>query len=253
VSFLLAVLLLAAPAGDDAAALYREGLRLFAAGQADAAIAAYRKSLAARPSDAATWKALGVAYAASGDYTRATEPFHRACLLDAKLPDACLYFGRALYLTDRFAQAVHVLRAAAAGDARDPQVRRVLGLALEASGDAAGAETAFREAIRLGGTSAPNEDPAIDYGVFLYRGGKAEEALDPLQAAVRRYPDAARARLELGCVLLSLDRLDEAALQLERAIALDPQGARGHLLLGKVYQRQGKTELARRELERAVK
>ncbi|MDR3702312.1 MAG: tetratricopeptide repeat protein [Candidatus Sulfopaludibacter sp.] len=201
------------------------------------------------PNDAAKWKALGVSHAARGDYAGAEGPFHRACLLDPKLPDACLYFGRTLYLLDRFDQAVNVLRTALENDPQNPQIYRIEALALEASGKAGEAETVFREAIRLEKHSQPNEDPSIDYGVFLYRQGRAEASLEPLQAALARHPDASRAQLELGCVLLALDRVEQAAAHLERATALDPQGARGHFLLGKAYQRMGKTELARKELD----
>ncbi len=236
-------------AADDADALYKDGLHLFAAGQSDAAIAAFQKSLAIRPADAATWKALGVVHAARGDYARAEEPFHRACLLNPKLPDACLYFGRALYLRDSFQQAVNVLRAARDNDPANPQLHRIEALALEALGNAPESEAEFRTAVQLEKHSPLNEDPAIDYGVFLYRQGRAEAALQPLESAVQHQPEAARAHLELGCVLLALDRLDQAAVHLERASALDPQSPRAHLLLGKTYQRMGKSDLARKELD----
>lgn len=244
---LLFALVLAA--ADDPDALYREGLRLFSAGQPQAAIETFRKAIEVRPSQAETWKALGVVFAAQGDYVHAEEPFHRACLLNARLPDACLYFGRTLYLLDRFDDAVNVLRAAQENDSANAQIYRLEALALEGSAKNEQAEAAFHQAIRLERDSALNEDPAIDYGVFLYRTGRVEESLGPLRAAVERHANAARAQLELGCALLALDRVDEAATHLERATALDPQGARGHLLLGKVYQRLGRSDLARKELD----
>jgi len=201
------------------------------------------------PSDAVKWKALGVSRATRGDYGGAEEPFHRACLLAPKLPDACLYFGRTLYLLDRFEQAVHVLQTALENDPGNAQIYRIEAMALEASGKTDEADVAFRQALRLDRNSPPNEDPAIDYGVFLYRQGRAEAALEPLQSALQRHPDASRAQLELGCALLALDRVEQAAAHLEQATALDPQGSRGHLLLGKAYQRLGKSELARKELD----
>ena len=76
-------------------------------------------------SDAAKWMALGVEHAVRGDYAGAEEPFHRACLLDAKLAGACLYFGRTLYLLDRFEQAVSVLRTALANDPGNAQIYRI--------------------------------------------------------------------------------------------------------------------------------
>jgi len=203
---------------------------------------------AAAADDAASWMAQGVDFAKAGDIVRAEAAFHRACLLDPKFPDACLYLGRTLYLLDRFSDAINVLKTAGESDPQNARIWRVEALALEGAGKAEEAGAAFRRAIELERDSTLNEDPSIDYGVFLYRSGRAEAALTPLEAAVMRHPDASRAQLELGCALLSLDRLNEAAAALEKATALDPNNPRGHLLLGRAYQRLGKTELAKREL-----
>lgn len=170
-------------------------------------------------------------------------------MLDPSQPDACLYFGRTLYLLDRFEQAVNVLRAEVQRHPENAEAYRIEALALEGWGKADEAEAAFQLAIRRAKNPLPNEDPAIDYGVFLYRQGRAEAAVSPLEAAIVRHPDASRAHLELGCVLLSLDRNAAAAPQLERATTLDPRSARAHLLLAKAYQRLGKTEAARQELD----
>jgi tetratricopeptide (TPR) repeat protein len=250
---LTAILLFASPAlaAADPEELYRRGLRLFAEHKPEAAIDAYHQSLALRPSSAAVWKALGVAYASRGDYAHSEGPFHRACLLNAGEPDACLYFGRTLYLLDRFDESLDVLREAGKKDPKNAQIARIQALCLEALGKTAEAAVAFQESMRLERDSPPNEDPAIDYAVFLFRQGSAEEALAPLKAALQRHPDAARAHLELGCVLLALDRAKEAATSLEQAVKLDPVLPRSHLLLGKAYLRVGKTTEAQKELEQA--
>ena len=231
-------------AADDPAELYRQAVRLLAEHQPEAAIAPLRRSLQLRPSDAGTWATLGVAYSSLGDYQHAEEPFHRACLLQPLLPDACLYFGRTLYLLDRFEPALDVLRRAQANDPQNAQIARIEALSFAALGRASEAEAAFRQAIRLENHASPADDPSIDFGVFLYRQGRTEEALAPLNAVVARHRDVARAQLELGCVLLALDRLTEAAAHLEKAVALDPQSQRAHMLLGKTYLRLGKPELA---------
>ncbi len=239
----------AAALAADPEALYREGLRLMARGDSQAAADSFRQALAISPNYAEAWKALGVVYAAAGDTARAEEPFHRACLLNPKLPDACLYFGRALYLLDRFPDAIAVVKTALESDPNNAQLYRIQALALEGSGKMEEAEAAFREAIRNEKNSAANEDPSIDYGVFLYRGGRAAQAIEPLSAAVAHHPESGRAQLELGCALLSLERVNEAAPHLEKAATLDPSNSRAHLLLGKAYERMGKTALARRELD----
>lgn len=233
---------------QDAALLFREGVRLFSAGKPEEAIASLRQSLALQPGNAPAWKALGVVYASRGDYEKAEPAFRNACERQPKLEEACLYHGRSLYLLDRFAEAIQVLRRANALH-EGAEAHRLLALSLEATGRFAEAEPEFVQALRLAKGTAADEDPGIDYGVFLYRQGRAEQALEPLRSAVERHGDSARAHLELGCVLLSLDRLDEAAGHLERALSLKDT-PRGHLLLGKTYLRLGRNSDAEPHLRR---
>lgn len=238
-------LLLLAFLAETPEELYQRGLRLMAEHQAEAAIGAFQQAAELRPGDASIWKALGVAFASRGDYPKAEEPLRKACRLNPRLPDACLYLGRTLYLEDRFDSALEVL----GQGSTSAQSRRIEAMSLEALGRAAEAKAAFEQAMRLPDHAAPNEDPGIDFGVFLFRQGQAEEALPILREALGRHPDASRAHLELGCVLLALDRLEESVPQLERAVALEPGSARAHLLLGKAYLRIGKADLAQRELD----
>src|SRR5258708_9563256 len=235
-------------AAQDSDQLYQLGTGLLAERQPAAAIQALERSVALKPSHAAAWKALGVVHAAQGDFDLAEKPFRTAFELQPSLPDACLYYGRTLYLLNRFQPALEVLRRAVPYDQRNSQIYRLMALSLEALGETAEAGSAFQNAVRLDRGSPPNEDPGIDYGVYLFRQGRAEQALDPLESVLKRHPDASRAHLELGCILLSLDRLSDAQLHLERACALDPNSSRSHLLLGKVYLRLGKTEAAEEHL-----
>jgi len=233
---------------QDAGALYREGLRFFSERKPEAAIASLRQSLALQPGNAPAWKALGVVYASRGDYESAEPAFRNACERQPKLEEACLYHGRSLYLLDRFAEAIEALRRANTVQV-GAEAHRLLALSLEAMGRFAEAEPEFGAAIRLANATAPEEDPGIDYGVFLYRQGRAPQALEPLAAALRRHPNSARGHLEIGCVLMSLERLEEAADHLQRALALRDT-ARGHLLLGKTYLRLGRNAEAELHLKR---
>ena len=235
-------------AAQSAEELYRSGTQLFAERRPAEATSALERSVQLRPGYAVAWKALGVVYASQGDYRRAEPPFRNACEQQPGLADACLYYGRTLYLLNQFDPALRVLRAALRTDKSNSQIYRLLALSEEALGQVSDAAAAFQTAIRLHRGGVPDEDPRIDYGVFLFRLGRAEQALDPLQDALQRYPDAPRAHLELGCVLLALDRLPEAQVHLERAIALDSLSSRAHLLLGKVYLRLGKVEAAEEHL-----
>jgi tetratricopeptide (TPR) repeat protein len=229
---------------QDADELFRQGGRFFTERNLDAAITAFQGSVALRPGYAPAWKALGVAYASRGEFESAETPFRNACERQPSLPDACLYYGRTLYLLNRFQPALDVLRRTLEKDRESGEAYRLLALSHEALGQTAEAGDAFRQAVRLNRGSAPDEDPGIDYAVFLFRQGRAEDAIDPLESVLKRHPDAARAHLELGCIQLSLDHLADAAAHLERSLALDPRAARAHLLLGKVYLRQGKPQAA---------
>jgi tetratricopeptide (TPR) repeat protein len=233
---------------QDADVYFHRGLELSAEGKTDAALKAFQEAVRLRPEHAAAWKAIGVILATRGDYEGADNPFRKACGLQPSLADACLYHGRTLYLLNRFAPAVEILRLTVRRDSQNGEAYRLLGLSLEALGDVPSATAAFLQAMRNPLRSPPDEDPGIDYGVFLFRQGKAEEAIAPLDEVLKRQPNAGRAHLELGCVLLALDRLNEAADHLEKAVALNPANTRAHLLLGKAYLRLGKTEAAEEQL-----
>jgi Tfp pilus assembly protein PilF len=236
----LAVVFSSTAHAQDADEFFRQGSRSFAAQDRPAAIAAFRKSIEIRPDFAPAWKALGVVFASQGDFENAEAGFRNACKHQSTLADACLYHGRTLYLLNRFQPAVDQLRSVLQREKENAEAWRLLALSLEALGEIPSAGDAFRQAVRFNRGASPNEDPGIDYGVYLLRQGHAEEAIAPLDAAAVRHPESFRAQLELGCVQLALDRLDEAAAHLQRAVALEPRGTRAHLLLGKVYQRQGK-------------
>ena len=187
-------------------------------------------------------------YASQGNYDLAEAPFRNACKIQPSLPDACLYHGRTLYLLNRFQAAVEVLRRTVQTEPDNCEAHRILAMSLEGLGQITEAGNAFLTAVRLNRAASPNDAPGIDYAVFLFRQGNAEAALAPLESALKRHPDAARAHLELGCVLLSLGRISDAASHLERSLTLNPQSARAHLLLGKVYLRLGRPEAAEEQL-----
>jgi Flp pilus assembly protein TadD len=244
----LAALLPVLAWAQDADEFIRQGERFLAERQWEAAFTALQRAVKLQPGHAPAWKALGVGYASQGNYDSAEPPFRNACELQPSLPDACLYYGRTLFLLNRFQPAIDVLRHTVQKEPDNGEAYRLLALSLEGLGHTTEAGDAFLQAVRLNRGASPNEDPDIDYAVFLFHQGHAEEALAPLEGALKRHPDAARAHLELGCILLSLGRISEAASHLERALALNPQSPRAHLLLGKVYLRLGKPEAAEEQL-----
>src|SRR6266566_6144906 len=85
-------------------------------------------------------------------------------------------------------------------------------------------------------------------GAFLFRQGRTEEALRPLEQAARDVHSSGRANMEWGRVLLHVNKLNEAAACLEKAVALEPGNSNAHLLLGQAYLRLGRTSQGETEM-----
>lgn len=223
---------LAASAMQEAKQQYQPAVELLRQGRFHEAQQALEQVVAADPKSAPAWLALGVAQAAQGDYPGAEPAFARACALQPKLPDACFYHGRALYLVNRFSEALAVLSRLGA----DRRRYRVEALCHDALGRWSDAESLYRKAID---NDPGGENPRIDYAVALARQGRGAESVPLLEAALQQARQLPRAELEFGRILLQLNRLPEARAHLERAVSLAPNSAQAHLLLGRLYTRLG--------------
>ncbi|HYP06264.1 MAG TPA: tetratricopeptide repeat protein, partial [Bryobacteraceae bacterium] len=167
----------------SATELYQHGIALFEKGDPQAAAHRFEEARALAPKDARIWRALGVSYAAMLDHQRATEPFRQACTLDPALTDACYYYGRNLYALNRFEPAIAALNKGMRA-ARSPwQVHLGLAQAYEGLGDAKQSEPAYRKAIAMFEAvprqerGRPDFDPRLRLAIFLYRQGRADDAL----------------------------------------------------------------------------
>jgi len=230
--FVLALLAMQAPAANPG---YEQGVALIAKGQMEAAIPFLTRGTQAAPGDARTWKALGVAYAASNQYERAEPAFARACALDPKLEDACYYQARALYALNRFEPSLQILQ-------REPKSWKVLlgiGQAFEALGRPEDAENAFKSSLETVRGADPG--PGSAYGLFLLRQGRANEAVGPLRQVLTRFPDAPEAHIHLARAFLEEGKVEAAIPLLERAVAMRPASSQAHLLLGRAYVRAQRT------------
>jgi len=207
------------------------------------------------PSNAQDWKALGLAKMSSGDLNGALPALTKACEMDEHDEEACYFLARGLQALGRYAPARLAFEKAlrAAPKPMLSRVHRAMALNFVALFMPTEAERHFVQAIRLAGPArrAPTrdtEDPRVDYGAFLFRQGRIDEALRPVEQAVHDAPSSARANLELGRVLLHSDKLSQAATCLEKAASLEPGDSNAHLLLGQAYLRLGKTGDGEREM-----
>jgi Flp pilus assembly protein TadD len=236
---------------DDADANYYLGLARFRQERPREAIPPLERATRLSPSKPASWKLLGLVFLGLGELQRASVVLEKACGLDARDEDSCYLFARSLFLLARYEEAVKPFEKAlqAAPPASQATVHRALALDLDEFGSAVPAEQHFREAVRLyRGSDGRPPDPRVDYGAFLVRQGRAQDALDLLKAAISVSPGSARANAELGRALLELDRPEEALGPLSRAVELDPKGWSTRLLLGKAYLRVGRKDEGERQM-----
>ncbi|MCU0226923.1 MAG: tetratricopeptide repeat protein [Bryobacterales bacterium] len=217
----------------------------FQAGHFPKAETLLRDHLTRHPRHAHAWKILGVVHASQGQHDLASQPFARACELDAKEPDACYYLARNHYLRNRFDDALTLFDRLLRSARNDWRFLNGRGLALLALGRYQEAESAFRQAIaREAGAANLDEKPAINLGSLYLRAGQPDKALDTLRPVTQAHPRAARAWFEQGKAELQLQQLEPALRSLHQAVQARPSYAEAHLLLAKIYARQGNTEQA---------
>lgn len=245
----LAEMLRSAP--DDPDVNYYLGLAYFRAKRPREAQPYLERATSFRPERPQAWKALGLALLQTSDYAPASLALSRTCVLDPKDEDGCYLLGRSLYIQGLFDEAVEPFEKAlkAAPAALQAAVHRAAALNYAELGRAADAERHFRDALRLRGSAPGQPDPRVDYGAFLIRQGRAQDAVGFLTAAAGDAPNFARAHAELGRALLELDRPADALAPLQRSVELDPSNWSVRMILGRTYLRLGRTEEGGRELK----
>jgi len=236
---------------DSFEANFYLGLVHFRADRSEAARPLLERATSLSPASAEAWKLLGLVTTSTGKLDDAAHALGKACELAQNDEEGCYYFARSLFVLGRYEAAREPFERAlrAAPKPKLSKVHRAVALNFAALGSQAEAEQHFLKAVQLNDRAmGKDEDPRVDYGAFLFRQGRTEEALRPLEQAVRDAPSSARANAEWGRVLLQLGRLDAAATCLEKAVAHEPGNWSVRLLLGRVYLRLGRTSEGEREM-----
>ena len=183
------------------------------------------------------WKEAAAAWAAAQPLTQ------RANEIAARRAMALLNAGD----SEAAEAAARALRAASPGDVR---AAYILGVALEARNKFAEALPILKEAA----AAAPdNNSIQFQYAAALDRTGNPAEAEKTFRAILTRDPLDATALNYLGYMLADRgDRLDEAVSLIQRALKVDPGNASFLDSLGWAYFRQGKLDLADSPLSSAA-
>jgi tetratricopeptide (TPR) repeat protein len=198
-------------------------------------------------------KIVALDYELLNDNPSAIRWLERSVAMDPESKEAWYYLGRAYYTATRMPDAraafEHVLRL----ETHDARAENNLGLIFESGGKTDDAIAAYRNAIAWQTDNAPSaEQPYLNLGSLLVTLDRAEEAISPLRKAVELASANSQCRLRLGTAYLHLNRLDEAQKELLEAVRLSPQDATAHYQLGRYYKQVKNVDAAKREFDRVA-
>ena len=193
---------------------------------------------------------VGEALMTAGRYEEAIERLKEALRIDGGQAQIRLVLGQALTAGARPAEAIPHLKAAYEEGYLPEISGSWLVRALAAVGDSA-------EALKLLGSFpdsiATKQNTAFEFGSFALQAQAPEQAERWLRIAIARTPDRAEAYGKLGMSLLLRNRFQEALVPLEAAVRLDPSSAVARLNLGVAFANLSRFDQAREQAQEALR
>ena len=226
-------------------AWYDLGFVYNAQGNPAESIAAYRKSVAAKPDVFESNLNLGISLAKAGQPD--AERFLRAAT--TLKPTAKVDEGRArawLSLADVLEaskpdEAIEAYRRAAALAPKDPEPHLAAGALLEKANRFADAEQEYKQVLAID----PASSEALTGLANIYaRGNRFLDAQHVLEKIVALHPDDMQARLQLSRVLVLMGKNDEAVASAQAASKLDPGNLKIQRELADLYMSAKKYDQA---------
>ena len=216
-----------------------------ALGNAQESIAAYRKSVAAKPDVFESNLNLGLMLAKTGQPE--AEQFLRAAI--SLKPTAKIEEGHArawlslahVLESGKPDEAIEAYKQAAALEPKNPEPRLSAGLLLERENHFADAEEQYKAALAID----PASSEALTGLANIYmRGQRFADAGEVLHKLVSLHPDDAAAHMQLGRMLAAAGKDDEAITELQTAAKLAPADRALQRDLADVYSSAKKYDLA---------
>ena len=193
---------------------------------------------------------LALCYVALGKKTPAVREFEA---LSQSYPANATYpywLSRLAYRQQDLQRALMYAEAAVQLDPAYVKGYDQLGLCYAGLNQPEEAVRAFREAIRLNQRQSRQSPwPAMNLGTLLLRMERLDEAESSLRDSLSIDPRFPTAHLRLGQVLEKKDRLDEAMAEWREAARLDPTYPEPHYALARVYRGRQEQDAAERELK----
>jgi tetratricopeptide (TPR) repeat protein len=230
---------------DNFAAWFDLGFLYNAQGKTEDSIAAYRKSVAAKPGVFESNLNLGLMLVKAGQpdaeqFLRAATKLKPTSHVAEGQARAWLSLGHVIETTNPNA-AIEAYTQAAHLDPKDPEPHLSAGPLLEAQNRYADAEQEYKQAFALD----PSSTDALTGMANIYmRGHRFTEAEDILRKLVALHPTDAGAHMQLGRMLAADGQPDPAIAELQEALKLAPNDASVQRDLGDLYVDAKKYDLA---------
>jgi Flp pilus assembly protein TadD len=215
--------------------------------QFEAALAPLQKVLADQPDFAYGHFQLAYVYTALNKPKEAQAEYRRAAALDPKMSAAYVNLGMLLLESHQDTAAVAPLRKAVELLPAESRPRYLLAVALDRSGDRAGAAQAFEALLHLD----PNDINALQYlGWMNLRSGRPAEAEVRFRRAVEVQPKGADGLRGLA-ESLEAQKKPEAVGAYREYLEVKPDDATAHARFIHLLMDQGQNDAALAELDRA--
>jgi tetratricopeptide (TPR) repeat protein len=234
--------------GDDPAnyvAWFDLGFTENALGKTDESIAAYRKSVVAKPDVFESNLNLGLQLEKSGrpdaeQFLRAATQLKPTSHIAEGKARAWLSLAHFLESSNPD-EAIVAYHQAATLQPKDPEPRLDAGLLFEKQKRFADAEQEYKAALEIDPTSA---DAATGLANIYMAGRRLPEAAAALRKVVVAHPDDVSAHIQLGRVLAADGKNDDAITELQTAVKMAPADASTERELADLYVSAGKNDEA---------
>jgi protein O-GlcNAc transferase len=209
------------------------GEALLGEGKAAEAEAEFRKALELDPKAAEAHAGLAEIQCRKGDYAGAEASASTALQLNPNLPRAYSVRGRINLARGQSIPAQADLTTALAGDPTDVEGQLALAQIHRKQGNISAAANAYRTVVAIDPTRGAAQ---LELGEILVSQGDLAGARAPLEKAIERLPDSARAHYLLGVVYEKTKDPERALLEYGRAADLDAKLADAHHARGRLLR-----------------
>jgi Flp pilus assembly protein TadD len=232
-------------APDNYQAWFDLGFVLNRLGRADESIAAYRKSVAAKPEVFESNLNLGLMLVRSNNPD--AEQFLRAAT--TLKPTAHVEEGQArawlalahLLENKKPDDALQAYRKASELTPKDPEPHLSAGLLHERQKEFSAAEAEYKQSLALDPKSS---EAAIGLTNIYMKSGRLGDAEPLLRRIASEHPDDAGIHLQLGRLLTAQGKKDDAIAEMQTALKLSPSDSEAQRELVDLYASAGKNDLA---------